>query len=118
MLKTTSHSAPRRERFNLRTTAALALLVAVMLALPLFLSGMPYIQNVFILAFYMTTMSLAWNLLGGMTGQKYYMKYVINEQGLDDAIGLEVVNIFTDKNGEDRVASVQPLKMTGHEGNN
>ncbi len=55
---------------------------------------------------------------GGMTGQKYYMKYVINEQGLDDAIGLEVVNIFTDKNGEDRVASVQPLKMTGHEGNN
>ena len=55
---------------------------------------------------------------GGMTGQKYHLKYVINEQGLDDAIGLEVVNIFTDKNGEDRVASVQPLKMTGHEGNN
>ena len=55
---------------------------------------------------------------GGMTGQKYHMKYVINEQGLDDAIGLEVVKIFTDKNGEDRVASVQPLKMTGHEGNN
>ena len=55
---------------------------------------------------------------GGMTGQKYHLKYVINEQGLDDAIGLEVVNICTDKNGEDRVAFVVPLKMTGREGNN
>ena len=69
MLKTNSHPAPRRERSDHRTAAALALLVAVMLALPLFLSDMPYIQNVFILAFYMTTMSMAWNLLGGMTGQ-------------------------------------------------
>ena len=55
---------------------------------------------------------------GGMTGQKYHLKYVINEQGLDDAIGLELVNICTDKNGEDRVAFVVPLKMTGREGNN
>ena len=55
---------------------------------------------------------------GGMTGQKYHLKYVINEQGLDDAIGLEVVNIFTDTNGEDRVAFVVPLEVTKHEGNN
>ena len=55
---------------------------------------------------------------GGMTGEKYHLKYVINEQGLDDAIGLELVSIFTDKNGEDRVFHVEPLKMTGHEGNN
>ncbi|MBR6841376.1 MAG: DUF3417 domain-containing protein, partial [Prevotella sp.] len=55
---------------------------------------------------------------GGQTGQKYHLKYVINEQGLDDAIGLELVNIITDKNGEDRVAFVEPLKMTKHEGNN
>ncbi len=44
-------------------------LVAVMLALPKYIASMPYILNVFILAFYMTTMSMAWNLLGGMTGQ-------------------------------------------------
>ena len=46
------------------------------------------------------------------------MKYVINEQGLDDAIGLEKVNVFINKDGEERVFSVEPLKMTGREGNN
>ena len=55
---------------------------------------------------------------GGMTGEKYHLKYVINEQGLDDAIGLELVNVRTDKNGEDRVCHIQPLEVTGHEGNN
>ena len=55
---------------------------------------------------------------GGLTGEKYHLKYVINEQGLDDAIGLELVSIFTDKKGEDRVFHVDPLLMTGHEGNN
>lgn len=47
----------------------LAALVIVMLALPEYIAKMPYVLNVFILAFYMTTMSMAWNLLGGMTGQ-------------------------------------------------
>ena len=44
-------------------------LLALMLILPEYIAKMPYILNVFILAFYMTTMSMAWNLLGGMTGQ-------------------------------------------------
>ena len=55
---------------------------------------------------------------GGETNQKYHLKYVINEQGLDDAVGLEKVNVYTDKHGDERVFSVEPLKMTGHEGNN
>ncbi len=29
----------------------------------------PYILNIFVLVFYMSTLSMAWNLLGGMTGQ-------------------------------------------------
>ncbi len=49
--------------------ALVLVLVAVMLVLPQYIAKMPYILNVFILAFYMTTMSMAWNLLGGMTGQ-------------------------------------------------
>ena len=49
--------------------ALVLVLVGVMLALPNYIAKMPYILNVFILAFYMTTMSMAWNLLGGMTGQ-------------------------------------------------
>lgn len=55
---------------------------------------------------------------GARTGMQYNLKCVVNEQGLDDAIGLEMVNIKTEKDGEDRVFSVFPLKVTGHEGNN
>ena len=55
---------------------------------------------------------------GGVTDQKYHLKYVINEQGLDDAIGLEKVNVLTDKDGNEKVYNVEPLTMTGHEGNN
>jgi starch phosphorylase len=55
---------------------------------------------------------------GGEAGQKYHLKYVINEQGLDDAVGLEMVDIYIDKDGEERVFHVEPLKLTGREGNN
>ena len=60
-----------------------------------------------------------WNFpaTGGEAGGQYTLKYVIDEQGLNDAIGLEKVNIFVDKNGEEKVFSVEPLTMTGHEGN-
>ncbi len=51
-------------------------------------------------------------------GSKYHLKYVINEQGLDDAIGLEKVNVASDKDGNDKVFNVEPLEVTGHEGNN
>ena len=54
---------------------------------------------------------------GGVTDQKYHLKYVINEQGLDDAIGLEKVNVLTDKDGNEKIYNVEPLTMTGHEGN-
>ena len=64
--------------------------------------------------------SAEWNFpsTGAEAGQKYTLKYVINEQGLDDAIALEKVNVLLDKNGEEKVFSVEPLKMTSHEGNN
>jgi starch phosphorylase len=55
---------------------------------------------------------------GGETSKEYHLRYVINEQGLDDAVALEKVNIYTNKDGEERVFSVEPLQMTGHEGNN
>ena len=64
--------------------------------------------------------SAEWDVafVGLETGQKYKLRYVIDEQGLDDAIGLEKVNIFTDKKGEDRIYSIEPLKLVGREGNN
>ncbi len=55
---------------------------------------------------------------GVLTGQEYTLRYVINEQGLDDAVALEKVNIFTNKEGQESIYSIEPLKMVGHEGNN
>ena len=54
---------------------------------------------------------------GMVTGETYNVKYVIDEQGLDDAIGLEVVVVSTDKNGEEHVYNKHSFKMTGKEGN-
>ena len=53
-----------------------------------------------------------------LTDEVYKLRYVINEQGLDDAVALEKVNVYTDNDGVDHVFSVEPLKMIGHEGNN
>ena len=55
---------------------------------------------------------------GIQTGEKYTLRYVINEQGLDDAVALEKINIFTNADGEERIYSIEPLKMVGNEGNN
>ncbi|MES4922002.1 alpha-glucan family phosphorylase [Hoylesella timonensis] len=55
---------------------------------------------------------------GGETGVRYQVKYVIDEQGLDDAIGLEIVSLRTlpDSDGRE-VHKIIPFKMVGHEGN-
>ena len=55
---------------------------------------------------------------GGETGVRYQVKYVIDEQGLDDVIGLELVtlNSLPDSNGRE-VHKIIPFKMVGHEGN-
>ena len=64
--------------------------------------------------------SSTWDIpsTGAMTGVGYTVKYVINEQGLDDAVGLEIVSVYTDENGEERIANVRPLTVVGREGNN
>ncbi len=56
---------------------------------------------------------------GGQTGQKYVLRYTIDEQGLDDAVGLELVILKPDTDTSDcRVYGVNEFKMVGHEGNN
>ena len=54
---------------------------------------------------------------GIVTGEEYKVRYVIDEQGLDDAIGLEDVVIKTDKNGEEHVFNKHPFKMVKKDGN-
>ena len=55
---------------------------------------------------------------GCEAGRSYKLRYVIDEQGLNDAIGLEKVNLFTDKDGNEKIFSIEPLNMVGNEGNN
>lgn len=52
------------------------------------------------------------------TGKEYTLRYVFDEQGLNDAVGLELVSIKTDKNGEEHIFSKREFKMVGREGNN
>ena len=52
------------------------------------------------------------------TGKKYTLRYVIDEQGLNDAVGLELISIKTDKNGEEHIFSKREFTMVGREGNN
>ena len=55
---------------------------------------------------------------GGMTGEKVKIRYVIDEQGLDNAVGLELVTLKPASDTSDRrVYNVDECKMTGHEGN-
>ena len=55
---------------------------------------------------------------GGETGKEYTMRYVIDEQGLDDAVGLELVSLKSNTSKDDHeVHSVRPFKVKGHEGN-
>lgn len=55
---------------------------------------------------------------GGETGVAYKVRYVIDEQGLDDAIGLELVSLrsMPDEDGRE-IYSIRPFKMIGREGN-
>ena len=53
-----------------------------------------------------------------LVGQKYRIRFVIDEAGLDNAIGLELVTLTTDKEGQDHIYSVEPFKVTGRDGNN
>ena len=54
-----------------------------------------------------------------MTGKKYKIRFVIDEQGLDDAVGLEIVTIRTEhETGKQQVFQVEPLDVVGRDGNN
>ena len=51
-------------------------------------------------------------------GQKYTIRVVVDEAGLKDAVGVELVTLTTDKDGVDHVYRVEEFKMVGSEGNN
>ena len=54
--------------YRTRLSVCIGVILLIFLLIPVFVKS-PYVLNVFILVFYMSTLSMAWNLLGGMTGQ-------------------------------------------------
>ena len=50
-------------------------------------------------------------------GKKYNIEIVVDEAGLDDAIGLELVTLTTDKDGKEHVYHVDSFDMVKREGN-
>ena len=57
------------------------------------------------------------NETGLETGVPFTIRFVIDEQGLDDAVGLELVVLNTDAKGEDRVYKVIPFSLVKKEAN-
>ena len=51
------------------------------------------------------------------TGKEFTVTHVVDEQGLDDAIGIEMVVIGTDKDNKEHVLSVVPMNVVKREGN-
>ncbi|MBQ8500798.1 MAG: DUF3417 domain-containing protein, partial [Bacteroides sp.] len=50
-------------------------------------------------------------------GKEYTITYVIDEKGLNDAVGLELVTIQTGKDGKQHIYSVNPFEVVKKEGN-
>lgn len=50
------------------------------------------------------------------SGKEYTITYVIDEKGLNDAVGLELVTTYTTADGKQHVYSVEPLSVVKKEG--
>jgi len=50
-------------------------------------------------------------------GKKYDIEVVVDEAGLNDAIGVEMVTLVTDKESVDHVYQVAPFDLVGRDGN-
>lgn len=59
------------------------------------------------------------NLLNGtlVSGKQFTVSHVIDEQGLEDAVGVELVVLTTAADGSDKIHEVFPMDVVKHEGN-
>lgn len=53
---------------------------------------------------------------GAQTGQDYTIRYTIDEAGLNDAVGLELVTVVN-VNGEEKIGEVYPFSLVSSNGN-
>ncbi len=68
-------------------------------------------------AIHVVSKDISFPSTGMETGVKYKIKYVIDEQGLNDAVGLEFISVKTDKDGVESISNIFPFKLISHEGN-
>lgn len=95
------------KKYHRNLAILLSALLLVFIAIPVFVKT-PYIINIFVLVFYISTMSMAWNILGGMTGQ--------NSLGLAAymGIGCYTVCLLVSKAGWNPwIASFASMVVTG-----
>lgn len=52
-----------------------------------------------------------------LSGKDFEVKVVVDEQGLNDAVGIELVVVGTNEKGEDCVVETIPFALTGRDGN-
>ena len=59
------------------------------------------------------------SILEGITdrGKEYIITYVIDEKGLEDAIGIELITAYNDKNGQECILEKEPFNLIKREGN-
>lgn len=50
------------------------------------------------------------------SGKEYSITHVVDQKGLDNAIGIEVVTLYKDSEGKERVYSVEPMEVVKREG--
>ena len=51
------------------------------------------------------------------SGKEYSITHVVDQKGLDNAIGIEVVTLYKDAEGKEKVYSVTPMEVVKREGN-
>ena len=51
------------------------------------------------------------------SGKEYTITHVVDQKGLDNAVGIEVVTLYKDAEGKEHIYSVEPMEMVKCEGN-
>ena len=50
------------------------------------------------------------------SGKEYTITHVVDQKGLDNAVGIEVVTLYKDAEGKEHIYSVEPMEVVKREG--
>lgn len=52
-----------------------------------------------------------------VSDKEFFVRHIVDEQGLDDAIGIDLVCVTTDADNNDSIYKVFPMQVVNHDGN-